>query len=149
MSSKRLFKTCSIAVILALGTSGCMGTAPRRIETFQYGDESKSCQMLQSEVSECESKIKALEGKRKSKVGGNIALGIVGGILFWPALFFIDAKSDENAEIEGFQQRRKSLASIAQDKGCEWCIGKSFDVPETELKSVESVKDESGEEGNG
>lgn len=146
---RKSIKSCSAVMAALCWLSGCMGTAPRRIESFQYGDESKSCQMLQSEVSECESKIKALEGKRKSKVGGNIALGIVGGILFWPALFFIDAKSDENAEIEGFQQRRKSLASIAQDKGCEWCIGKSFDVPETELKSVESVKDESGEEGNG
>ena len=124
--------------------SGCMGTAPRRIESFQYGDEAKTCQILQAEVADCESQIKKLESKRKSKVGGNIALGIVGGVLFWPALFFLDAKSDENAEIEGLSKRRHNLASIAQDKGCEWCAGQNFEVVERPMV-VESKIEEDGE----
>lgn len=117
-----------IALCLSLATigTGCMGTAPKPVAQFQYGDDKKTCEMLQAEVSDCESQMAALEKKRKGKVGGNIFIGALGAVLFWPALFFLDTKSDEQAEINALQKRRQSLGNIAIDNGCEWCVGRDF-----------------------
>ena len=103
--------------------------------------------MLQAEVEDCEAQAKKLEEKHGQKVGANIFIGILGGILFWPALFFLDTKSDENAEIDALMKRRQSLAAIAQDKECEWCIGKDFNYyqPKThEPKQEEQTEITSG-----
>lgn len=122
-------KTKLVALVtLSAVTTGCMGTAPKPVAPYQYGDDKKTCEMLQAEVSDCESQMAALEKKRKGKVGGNIFIGSLGAVLFWPALFFLDTKSDEQAEIEALQKRRQSLGNIAIDNGCEWCVGRDFSI---------------------
>lgn len=136
----KLKEIVALATITAFST-GCMGTAPKPVAQVQYGDDRKTCQMLQAEVADCEAQAKKLEEKHGQKVGANIFIGILGGILFWPALFFLDTKSDENAEIDALMKRRQSLAAIAQDKECEWCIGKDFSYTKPEKKVIENEQE--------
>lgn len=133
-------KLASLLTLVAV-TTGCMGTAPKPVVQYQYGDDKKTCEMLQAEVSDCESKMAALEKRRKGKVAGNIFIGTLGAILFWPALFFLDTKSDEQAEIEALQKRRQSLGNIAIDNGCEWCIGKDFSARNEAVANTNSTNE--------
>jgi hypothetical protein len=136
----KLKQIITLITITAFST-GCMGTLPRPVAQVQYGDDAKSCQMLQTEAADCEAQARKLEDKRKSKVGGNIFIGVLGAILFWPALFFLDTKSDENAEIDALMKRRQSLAAISRDKDCEWCIGKDFSYTKPEKKVIENEQE--------
>lgn len=120
---KKLFAALLCITIL---TTGCMGTTPRIVESYKYGDDKKSCEILQTEIDECEIKIKEKQSERTTKIVMNTVMTLVGLALFWPALFLIDAKSDQLAEIDGLIKRRESLGAIAVDNECEFCLGKDY-----------------------
>lgn len=112
-----------VAVAVLITLLGCMGTAPVLVQQYQYGDEKKSCMVLRSEIDGTESDIARLESKRGSKMAVNAALITVGTLVFWPAYFFADTKSDELAEIEALKKRQAALKIIAIEKSCEWVVG--------------------------
>ena len=106
----------TIAIIICLSMVGCMGTAPRLVDSYQYGDEKKSCVMLYAEIDSINTKIQEKYSERESKVAGNAVLGVVGALVFFPSLFFMDVKSDELAEINALLDRRQNLFNIMADK---------------------------------
>jgi hypothetical protein len=57
--------------------------------------------------------------KKKSKVSSNVGLAIIGGFLFWPALFLMDLSNVEKIEIKALRKRNKVLTKIAHEKGCD------------------------------
>ena len=137
-----------LVVILCISIlmTGCLGSTPRIVESYQYGDDKKGCDILEAEIAECEAKITERRGHRSGKIATNIVMGITGAVLFWPALFLIDARSDELAEIDGLAKRRESLGRIAVNKECEFCLGSdyarnSYLSPE-EIKILDQIVEE-------
>jgi len=137
-----LILACSFLIV------GCMGHAPNPVQTYQYGDEQKSCQFLRNEVSDIECQIDKKYQEKKTKTTSNVLLGVTGAVLFWPALFFMDLKGAEKVEIDSLESRRKALVRIAMDKDCEWPIGKNYsgdywdDLRQKDMKEFQKASTE-------
>ena len=73
-----------------------------------------SCNSLNCEMSEIESKIKSINGDN-SKVGKNVALAAAGVFLIVP-FFFMDATNPEQIEVEALESRYNHLLRMHADK---------------------------------
>ena len=108
----------SAILILSVILMACAGSSPQRMDVYQYGDSSKSCEMLNYEIRDLEEQVEAKYRHRDDKITRNTAVAIVGGLLFWPALFALDTKSDELYEINSVLKRRDMLRQVMSDKNC-------------------------------
>jgi len=82
----------------------------------QYGDEKKSCEALEREMTFIQGEIQRLIPKTE-KTGKNTALGIT-GFFFLVPLFFMDLSQAEQMEVDAYRQRYNHLLIIAGDKKC-------------------------------
>jgi hypothetical protein len=109
------YKAISLLCISAILT-GCAGRAANPVMVRQMGDNHKSCQMIQREISSIETNIQTLV-PQSDKTGKNVALGI-GGLFIWPMWLFMDLSSAEKEEINAYRMRHDHLLSLSQEKGC-------------------------------
>ena len=104
--------------IIILTLTACAGSPPRPVATHQFGDDKMTCAMLASEIQRTQVQIGQKKSAHDAKIGQNaVAIGL-GAVLFWPALFFIDAKSDPKLEIDALLDRRDHLRNLAIGQGC-------------------------------
>ena len=85
--SKMGLKRLGAAVMCGLLLAGCAGRTATPVSQYQYGDDKKPCEHLKVEISELQNEITAKTKKCEDKKGANVALGVTGMLLFWPALF--------------------------------------------------------------
>jgi hypothetical protein len=111
----------SLCFVFLFGCAGLLRT-PDPVVPYQYGDEAKTCEALQADLEKTLENLSALNKKRKTKIGGNIALAAVGVILFPPLLFAMDFSDVDAIEIKAQRDRHESLARIAVDRGCGFYI---------------------------
>ena len=107
-----------ILLILISFIFACAGRQPNPVTTYQYGDEKKPCPHLRAEISQIDTDIlmKMHEGSgRRSK---NTAWGVVGAVVFWPALFALDLSKADVVELDALRKRRNNLLLISSDKEC-------------------------------
>lgn len=110
-------KNIVLAVLLVcLGAYGCAGRTPNPVQTYQYGDEKRSCAGLRSELSNIDADIQR-KLPDSDKTGSNVALGVAGAFLLVP-WFFMDFSKADQVEIEALRRRHNSLVIIAADKSC-------------------------------
>lgn len=109
---KKVIATLSVCVLLA----ACGGRTPNPVMVAQYGDQQKSCQALEFEMTNIQGEIQRLL-PNTDKTGKNVALGVAGWFLLVP-WFFMDFKNAEQTEYEAYRQRYNHLAVIAMDKKC-------------------------------
>ena len=101
------------AMVLVL--SGCAGSAPNAVLSYQPGDEKRSCTSL------------------KAEIGQNVALGITGIFLIVP-WFFMDVKGKEAVELSALRHRNRNLRQFAANK--EECT-----VPKSKVKFEEKEEE--------
>jgi len=106
-----------IAVLTILSLCGCAGRAANPVTVNQYGDSSKSCTALITEMQSIENQI-ALLLPKTNKTGKNVALGVAGWFFIVP-WFFMDLSQSEQEEVNAYRQRYNSLAVLATDKKCD------------------------------
>jgi hypothetical protein len=70
-------------------------------------------------------KIQQLEEEKSSRRNANIGIGVVGAILFWPALFALDMGSAPETEIAALQQRNANLTGVQTQQACYATVAKS------------------------
>ena len=114
-SAKWSLRFVSIIVLLSF-LSGCGGRVANLVSSAQYGDEKKSCESLQFEMSATQDQINRLIPQTK-KTGKNVLLGVVGWFLIVP-WFFMDLSRAEQEEIDALRLRYNHLVIVATDKGC-------------------------------
>jgi len=105
--------------LLAVFCFGCAGLArtPEPVDAYQYGDENKTCEELQTDIEAVTTAIADLKNWPKTKIASNIGIGVV-GVMFPPFLLGLDLSDTDNIEINALLNRRKSLNKIAEDKKC-------------------------------
>jgi hypothetical protein len=103
-------------LILFLGAYGCAGRTPNPMQTYQYGDEKRSCNALRAEISNIDSDIQT-KLPNSDKTGSNVALGVTGAIFIVP-LFFMDFSKADQIEVEAMRRRYNSLVIISAEKNC-------------------------------
>ena len=116
ISLSRLTGCFMLAVVLVC--AGCAGRKPNPVQQYQYGDNQKSCEHLQCEISDLQGQLTCKIGECDSTQGKNVALGVTGAILFWPALFFMDLSDADQIELDALRNRYNALVRICQDKNC-------------------------------
>ena len=92
------------------------------VSSYEYGDENKSCRILQYDLERCKEKYDELVDQRNGKIAANAVLGVTGALLFFPLLFVIDASDVDMIEINAQQKRYASLTKICKDKNCDFEI---------------------------
>ena len=97
-------------------TTACAGRAPNPISEYQYGDETKSCERLRTEISNINSEISSLLPDTQ-KTGKNVALGVAGAFLLVP-WFFMDFSEAEQVEVNALRRRHNNLIAISAEKKC-------------------------------
>ncbi len=125
---RKIFSLLMISSLLFL--TACGGRTPAPVMISQYGDQKKSCEALEFEMTNIQGEIQRLLPKT-DKTGKNVALGVAGWFLLVP-WFFMDFKNAEQTEYEAYRQRYNHLSVIAMDKQC--------DVETMDLPSVEELK---------
>lgn len=103
-------------IMLSVYLSGCAGRAANPVMVQQYGDDRRSCQALEREMSFIQGEIQRLIPNTE-KTGKNTALGVAGFFFIVP-LFFMDLSESEQVEINAYRQRYNHLIIIAGDKEC-------------------------------
>ncbi len=131
-----MWRKCACSsMALALALSGCAGSAPNAVLSYQPGDEKRSCTSLRAEIASNEAQMIELASEKDSTVGKNVLLGVTGVFLIVP-FFFMDLKGKEAGELTALRHRNRNLRQFAADKS-DCTVAKSkvkFEDAEEEKK---------------
>ena len=104
------------AILLGLVFLGaCAGRSAAPVPTMTAYDNNLSCEQIQAEIQSNEAKARQLIDEDNSNRNANIAIGTVGVLLFWPALFALDLSDAERVEANALHERNTHLASLYRD----------------------------------
>lgn len=109
-------KITASLLIASITLMGCAGRAANPVLLDQLGDNQKSCDAIQTEMSGIQSQIQTLI-PQADKTAKNVGLGVAGYFLIVP-LFFMDLSDAEKTEINAFTNRYNKLQTIAVQKKC-------------------------------
>jgi hypothetical protein len=98
--------------------TACAGRDAAPVASYASYDGQLSCSQLGAELTANESKVVQLQHEHDSAHTANIAIGVVGALLFWPALFAIDASDAQQVEIRALRDRNSNLARMQAAKKC-------------------------------
>lgn len=104
------------AILLGLVLlTACAGRDAKPVAVMNAYDRDLSCEQIQAEIQSNEAKARQLVDEDNSAHNANIAIGAVGVLLFWPALFALDLSDAERVEIDALHARNMHLANLARD----------------------------------
>ena len=128
----------SLAICFMFVLVGCGGRAANPIMVAQYGDQRKSCEALQVEMSQNHQEVARLLPETE-KSGYNAAMGVAGLFILIP-WFFMDFSESEQIEVNAYRQRYNHLALVAMEKKCGYDIAPipAFDKPKEEEKKEDN-----------
>ena len=120
MQKGHFMKSLTVAAVAAaLILPGCAGRKPNPVAEVQDGDAQLSCAQLAQEVQVNNRAILGLIGEQRKVEGNNVAAGVAGAIVFFPALFFMNVKGAAGEEARAYQRRNEGLIARYQGKGCK------------------------------
>lgn len=143
MMKKSLQSWVSLFVCFTFVLAGCGGRAANPVMVSQYGDQRKSCEALQVEMSQNQQEISRMLPETE-KTGTNTFLGVAGLFLIVP-WFFMDFSESEQIEVNAYRQRYNHLGLVAMDKKCGYDTKPipAFTKPkEEEKKEADLFKDD-------
>ena len=108
---------CALSIMIAV--SGCAGRQANPVPIYLPGDEERSCEGYQAEITQLESDMDKIL-PNTSKAGQNV-LCVAGGIFLIFPFFFMDLSNADKTEWEALRQRRNRLLIYAKEKGCQFC----------------------------
>jgi hypothetical protein len=113
-----LYKRLLFAAALLSGLSACAGRDPNPVALVQPQDAIGSCPMLLAESQGNAIRLAALSAESSNTTAGNVALGVVGAVVFWPALFAMDFKNAADKEAAALNGRQQYLAALLVQRRC-------------------------------
>ena len=116
----RFGKAFSLSLLLAVSLSSCGGRQANPVNTFTHSDTHLTCRQIETELLSNDRRIKSLVNEHARSQNQNVAVGAVGLILFWPALFALDLKGAAKQEADALIVRSRNLAAIGKQKNCRF-----------------------------
>ena len=112
-------KKLVMSSVLVASLAACAGRDPApAMPVAMPADHQLDCNALYAEISGNTAKIASLQGEESNKRGQNIAMGIVGGLLFWPALFAMDFKDAAGTDRKAVEARLSYLNTLYAQRQC-------------------------------
>jgi hypothetical protein len=105
-------------LVAALALAGCGGRTAQPIASVLTQDQQLNCEQIQSEIAGNEGRIASLAHEERRAHNANIAIGVVGAVLFWPALFALDTTNTEQVEMNALRQRNSMLLMMSGQRSC-------------------------------
>ena len=107
-------------VSVALGVTGC-SSSPEKISAayvspIQYSPY--DCDQIGMELIRVNRRVVEVSGIQKKQADKDAAAMGVGLVIFWPALFFLAAGSDHEAELARLKGEYETLETVAIQKKC-------------------------------
>ena len=106
MIAKKLTVT-AVAVVLFL--AGCAGRQANPVVAIQSGDDRLTCEQIVTTLKLNTSEVKGLMAESSGTTGKNVAAGVVGAVIFFPMLFFMDTKNAAGDEARALVRRNEVL----------------------------------------
>lgn len=108
-----------MAIVLVAQLAACAGRDPMVAQPVAMpADQQLNCTALHAEISGNNAKVASLQQEEQSKRGQNIAMGVVGAVLFWPALFAMDFKDAAGTDRKAVEARLSYLNALYAGKNC-------------------------------
>lgn len=107
-----------MAFVLVAQLAACAGRDPHMTAVVQPQDTTSDCPMIVAQIVANNAKLAELRREESNTTAGNVALGVAGALLFWPALFAMDFKGAAGKEAASVMQRQGYLQQLAAQKGC-------------------------------
>lgn len=125
-------KAVVLTLALVMTAYGCAGRTPNPVQSYQYGDDKKSCNTLKAELGSIEADIqrKLPDADQTQK---NVALGVAGVFLLVP-WFFMDFSKADQVELEALRRRYNNLVLMSAEKSCGF---ENKEIPAFEKQAVE------------
>jgi hypothetical protein len=107
------------AIALAAMLGACAGRDAAPPMPVSMGNEDNlSCKAIYAEMNVNNARIYSLHQEEDNKRGQNIAMGVVGALIFWPALFAMDFKDGAGKDRANVEARNAFLQSMYAQKSC-------------------------------
>jgi hypothetical protein len=109
-----------ITVFFLLIVASC-ATAPKDISAAYISPlkyQAYDCDQIAMESANIERRVNILYASLESSSKGDKRNTVIGAILFWPTLFFIDGDSPEGAEYAQLKGEYQALQTVAVQKKC-------------------------------
>jgi hypothetical protein len=109
----------TIAILSLLALSACAGRSPN-LPTIAYDTDSiQSCDALERQAVANAAEARSKIASNQSRDSGDIAIGVVSTLFFFPGLFALDTKNADGHEGNALLDRNERLKQIALGKGCD------------------------------
>jgi hypothetical protein len=105
----------SVALAAGLALSACAGRDPHPVAVVQPQDQFSDCGMIRAEIEANNGQAQKLAEENGWKVAQNVLTG-VGGIVFFPVWFAMDAKGAAGTEADALKTRQEFLAKLAEQR---------------------------------
>ena len=112
---KKFMLTSALALVTL---TGCAGREAHPVAVTQVQDATMSCDAIIAEGAANQQQARHLAGQADAHNATNVAVGVIGAVLFWPALFALDLTDYEKQEIAALQARDSYLGTLAVQHGC-------------------------------
>jgi hypothetical protein len=91
------------------------GRDPHPVAVVQPQDQYSDCAMIKAEIEANNAQAQKLAEENGWKVGQNVLAG-VGGLVFFPVWFAMDAKGAAGTEADALKSRQEFLAKLAEER---------------------------------
>jgi hypothetical protein len=99
--------------------SACAGRQANTVAAIQPGDDALTCDQIVATLKLNTITVRDLMGESSATTGRNVAAGVAGAIIFFPALFFMDTKNAAGDEARALVRRNEVLFKRHQLLKCE------------------------------
>jgi hypothetical protein len=98
--------------------TACAGRDAAPVAAYNAYDAQLSCPQIDAETAANSAKVIQLQQEKDNARAANIAIGAVGLLLFWPALFALDTSDAQDVETRALNDRNNSLAYLKTASKC-------------------------------
>ena len=106
----------SSALILGGCATAAKDIAPTYVSPIQY--QSYDCQQIEAENARLVNRVSQLGGRLDEAASNDKAIGVVGAVLFWPALFALGGTKNQEAEYARIKGEHDALQQASIQKKC-------------------------------
>jgi len=106
----------STAIVLGGCSTAAKDIAPSYVSPIQY--QSYDCQQIEAENARLVNRVSQLGGRLDEAASNDKAIGVVGAVLFWPALFALGGTKNQEAEYARIKGEHDALQQASIQKKC-------------------------------